>query len=153
MKGRGLLVAAGVIQLIGCALGLVGGLMIALLSLDWVSTPDSNEGLAMVQMAVVLLIASALMLWVSIKLIQRRRWAWIVSFLACSLVGAGLLLGIAVVIGVGAAGAHTAFGVGFSTLIIVFIVGSPVLVVIGLLIAGRGATLGAPAPGVSNAVT
>lgn len=156
MKGKGLITAAAVIQLVGA-----GCLLLAALGTLFIvpatkqSVPDANTAAVTGKLFVVVglfyLLLAAVTTWVSIKLIQRRRWAWIVSLVMSCLSG-GLLLLVMVA---GLAGfmmggkgldqhAAVAFGVGEAA--IFFMVGVPIYVTIGLLIGGRGAIGDAAVP-------
>jgi hypothetical protein len=153
MKGRGLILAAAVIQLVGAAFGLLSAISsLVMMPAIMQSVPNAQTGAAAATMmrgvGLGELILVGFTVWVSVKLIQMRRWAWIVSLVMSSLSGALLLFAIFGVLIAGAVGGGHGhgMGVGFGEVIIIFIIGAPVFVVIGLLIGGRSAIGGAAAP-------
>jgi hypothetical protein len=156
MKGRGLLIAAAVIQLVGASVAILSGLeMLFLLpalapTLSPAPAPAAAAASAMAAMRVVgiiELIMAGVAIWVSVKLIQRRRWAWVTSLVLSSLGGLFLLVGMVGMLGFGVMRGHQGgMALGFGELIIMLIVGTPIYVVIGLLIGGRAAISDAAAP-------
>jgi hypothetical protein len=123
VKGRGLVIAAAVLQLCGAGLGLL-----ACLSLVWIP----ERGLHVI--AAFDGIVGAGMIPVSIFLLYGKRWAWWASLVVSGLASLAMLA-----MPIGAAVSHRAFGIGFGELIIVMFVGVPVFANVGLLIGGRHA--------------
>jgi hypothetical protein len=130
MRGRGLLIAAAVLQLVGAALFLVSGAAQVAMSF---ADPRVNA------VAVVGGLCAAVALGyvaISIALIGCRRWAWIVSLALDGLMA--LSLASAVVF------QHAA-----EYIVLLTLVGLPLCVTLGLLIGGRHAvspTAAAPPP-------
>jgi hypothetical protein len=125
MRGRGLLIAAAVLQLAGAAMALISSVSMFGLS----ATPHFAPVRALA--AVDLALASAYIA-VSIFLLYRRRWAWIAS-LAMNSIIAALFLAMPLV----AVTTHGGFGVGFGEMIILLFIAAPLFVTIGLLIGAR----------------
>jgi hypothetical protein len=123
VKGRGLLLAAAVLQLCGAGMALL-----ACLSLVWIPERGFRA------IAVFDGIVGAGMIAVSVFLIYGKRWAWWASLAVSGLASLAMLA-----MPIGAAVSHRAFGIGFGELIIVWFVGVPVFVNVGLLIGGRHA--------------
>lgn len=151
MKGKGLLIAAAVIQLVGAAFMLIAALSTMVMApaiMTGMNAPGAGAAESMMRIVgLFYLLIAGFTTWVSIKLIQRRRWAWIVSLVMACLFGALMLVGmIGVVVGAAALSRHHAMGLGMGEAILLFIFGTPVYVIIGLLIGGRSATDGAAAP-------
>jgi hypothetical protein len=151
MKGRGLLIAAAVIQLCGAAFAVIAAMsslfMMPAMMGAMPNANAANVGAAenlMRGIGIFYLAIAGLMIWVSVKLIQMRRWAFIVSLVMSSLSGAFILLGI-IGAAIGGSMLHQR-QLGAAEAIMLIILGSPVFVTIGLLIGGRGATVGAAAP-------
>jgi hypothetical protein len=122
MRGRGLLIAAAVLQLVGAGLFLVSGLAQVAMGL---ADPRMRPVAAMAGIGAAVAIGYVV---VSIALLGCRRWAWIASLALDGL--SALALASAVVVG----------RVGLGELIILFVlVGAPLVVTIGLLVGGRHA--------------
>jgi hypothetical protein len=149
MKGRGLLIAAAIIQLIGAGFSLVSAFSsLLVMPAVFQSVPDGHGAAAaaaagmMRAVGLVELIVAAVMVWVSIKLIQRRRWAWIVSLVMACLAGAIILL-VSITGLIFGAASHARMGIGTGEgvvlFVVMFMVGTPVFAVVGLLIGGRAA--------------
>ncbi len=137
MRGRGLVIAAAVLQLAGAAMGLLGSLsMLVTASADLPRAPI--HGLYVIS-AVDAAIA-AIMIPASIALLLRKRWGWYVSIAMMGLFSAALLA-------LPLTGALTsgAFGVGFGEAIVLLVIGAPILVTFGLLVGGRRAVFAATA--------
>ena len=135
MRGRGLLIAAAVLQLAGAAMALLSTISILALS--------TMPQLAIMPMRVIAAIEAALAcgyVAASIFLLYRRRWAWIASLAANCLIGAMML-----VAPLASMGRHAALGIGFGEMIILVFIAAPLYVTIGLLIGGRHAVF-APRP-------
>lgn len=152
MKGRGLLIGAAVIQLVGAAFFLLAGCIYAFLTPSFVHAmgqSNANADKAAVALQVfgwIFIVMSGAMIFTSIRLIQCRKWAWVVSLVMSCLFGALMLLGIVGII-VGASAVHMPAAVGMGEGFVIFIMATPVYVTIGLLIGGRqAATSGAAAP-------
>jgi hypothetical protein len=133
MRGRGLVIAAAVLQLLGAALGLVT----ALAELAMASSARAPAGANHVfyAIAAVDLVIAAIMIPASIGLILRKRWGWWVSIGMMGLLGL-LLLAMPLTGG--------KIGVGVGEMIIVYVLGAPIFVTIGLLVGGRRAVFTAP---------
>jgi len=139
MKGRGLLIAAAALQLIGGGLALLTAVSMLLMP---VLHPQAGGALRAI--GLVELVGGVTTIGVSVCLLQRQRWAWIVSLACASLVGV-LLLAMPLS-GLAMGAGHAGFGIGVGELIILAILGSPVYVDIGLLIGARHAVARAPMP-------
>jgi hypothetical protein len=123
LKGRGLIVAAAVLQLIGAALGLFASLTMVFIPASGARIVGLFDG-----------VLGAGMIPVSIFLLYGKRWAWWVSVCVCGFAALALLA-----MPIGAAVSHRAFGIGFGELIILVFLGTPIFVTVGLLIGGRSA--------------
>ncbi len=154
MKGRGLLIAAGVVQLVGAGLLLLMAVSTLVVTPVMRSAaagplPDKADQMAMVMRVVAIVYAAiaAFMVLCSVKLIQRRKWAWVVSLVFSSLTGALLLVGIvAMCFGLASLHNRSLFGAAAIEGMFVFFAAAPVFVDIGLLIGGRHAIGAAPVP-------
>jgi hypothetical protein len=132
MPGRGLVIAAAVLQLVGAALGLLSALTMALETQGFAAR--AGHAIAAVD-----LVISAIMIPASIGLLLRWRWAWWVSIAVIGLFCAALL-GMPLM---GTLGSHR-LGVGLGEAIVLVIIGAPIFATFGLLVAGRRAVF-APA--------
>jgi hypothetical protein len=134
MKGYGLLIAAASLQLVVAAIGLVSGLsMFAAVDHAGPALPRGEMRL----MCLVVCGIAVLMIAVAVCLLLRQRWAWIAS-MAINGLPALFMLAMSIV-AVFASRGVGGFGLGFGELIILLIIGSPMLVIVGLLIGGRHA--------------
>jgi hypothetical protein len=139
MRGRGLLVAAAVLQLVGAALGLVAAVSTWTMASATVAGGAATRpmhGIAAFDLGI-----AAIMIPASIALLMRKRWGWWVSIVVVGLFGMALLAMPAM-----GALSHGAVGVGVGEAIILAILGAPIFVTLGLLVGGRHAVLATAAP-------
>jgi len=130
MRGRGLLIAAGVMQLVGAALGLLAAVAMGVAAAR--SAPRIGQALTVVAIADGTI--AAIVIPASIALLKLRRWGWWVSLVVMTLLSLALLtMPLS-----SAANAH-ALGIGFGESIVLLFLGAPICVTVGLLIGGRHA--------------
>jgi hypothetical protein len=123
MRGRGLLIAAAIIQLTGAAIFACSG--IGQLLMGAMRVAGAHDKFFFVLGGAIIAVASVYIV-VSIFLLRRQTWAWIASLaLDCLSAGALLLLPFG--------------GVGLGELVILGVLAMPLFVAIGLLIGGRHA--------------
>jgi hypothetical protein len=134
MRGRGVLIAAAVLQLVGGALGLFSGVVTA------ATAPSTPVPGALYTVAAVDAVIAAVIIPASIALLYRKRWGWYLSVavigLFCLTLLAMPLTGLLM---------RGGFGIGFGEMIIIGILTLPIFVTFGLLIGGRHAVF-APKP-------
>ena len=133
MRGRGLLVAAAVLQFVGAAIFVMAGLgQLVMGAMGRAAFAEHGKSMPFYTIGTVILVVSAGYIVVTIFLLRRRQWAWIAS-LALDILSAAafLLLPLA--------------EVGLGEFLILLIFALPLFVTIGLLIGGRHAVLAASA--------
>ncbi len=134
MRGRGLIIAAAVLQLIGAALAILAGAyamtMSTLITLS--SVPAATDAMHLV--GIIDATLGSGMAVVAIFLLQRRRWAWWVSLVFHGLL-ALCLLAMPIV---GIAGSR-AFGIGFGEMIVLGFLGAHIFDFVAFLLGGRQA--------------
>lgn len=131
MKGRGLLIAAAVLQLCCAAMALLVATMVL-----FVRAPVAYVFTGVYGTFGVGMIA------VSVNLLYARRWAWWTSVIVMSL--ASLFVLVAPI--AAAVAGRRSFGIGAGEAVIILFVASPIFVTVGLLIGGRAALRGPVAP-------
>ena len=123
MRGRGLLVAAAVLQIIGASMFFLAGLAQLLMGAQVAEYRQVGAVIGGISMTIALGY-----LGVSVALLGCRRWAWIAS-LALDGLSALSMISAALV-------GHVGLG---ELVILVGLIGAPLFVTIGLLIGGRHA--------------
>jgi hypothetical protein len=130
MRGRGLLIAAGVIQLVGAAFGVLAAVVMAVAAAK--SGPRFSHVLTI--LAVVYGTIGAIVIPASIGLLRRRRWGWWLSLVTMSVLSLAFLT-----MPLSSAVNDSHMRVGVAEWIVLFFLGAPICATVGLLIGGRHA--------------